>query len=374
MRRSYFYYFAATLFLALLASKFSTDYGFSELAGFGADYFRPSIDAIEQLPVYKRPGSSGYDGQFYAQIAIDPTLRDPGFVDAIDFPSYRARRIALPALSFALGLGQPAAILQIHCLLNVACLALVAWLLLHWIPPVSHENFVRWFLCVFSMGALESVRYSLVDLPALGLALLTIAALENRKTAPAFLAHISAVLSKETALINALVFLGGKNIPPARRFTGAALATGAAVLPLAAWMTYVSHIFPPTLNANENIGLPVTGLVRAFFDAFEMLAPDDEWDRYFFRILALPGLTFQAVWLLLHPQTKSRLWLLGIAYTVLFLCIGDAVWRGYWAACRVCLPMTFAFNLLFTHPNKKVLWATLLLTNISLIHGIIRWL
>ncbi|MDQ8202438.1 hypothetical protein [Pelagicoccus sp. SDUM812003] len=363
----------------MLLGKFSARHGLSELAGFGADHHRPTLDAIESLDVYRKPDSTGYDGQYYLQIALDPSLSDPQLVEAIDHPSYRARRIALPALSYALGLGKPALILQVHSALNIACLGLFAWLLLRWIPVGSLESFGRWFFCVFSMGALESVRYSLADLPSLLLGLIVIAALEDRRSLSPYLANTLAALTKETALLNSAAFLAAKrnkSWPSRSTLLAFSVAFFAAAIPLGLWMAKVAAAFPLTLNAHDNIVLPFSGLYHGLVDAIRQLAASetDEPDRYWFRIVALLGLSFQFAYLILKPRPQSRIWTLGMVYGLLFLCLGDAVWRGYWAGCRIALPMTVAFNLLLEEKRKGVFWIALCLSNLTSLHAIVRWL
>ncbi|MFL3657765.1 MAG: hypothetical protein ACJ07L_06885 [Opitutales bacterium] len=49
----------------------------------------------------------GYDGQFYSQIALSPTLRQDGIEDALDVFNYRARRILFCWTAYAFGLGRP---------------------------------------------------------------------------------------------------------------------------------------------------------------------------------------------------------------------------------------------------------------------------
>lgn len=378
MKRYLPHFIALAFFLTLLANKYDAEYGFSELAGFGEDYDRPQIESLQALNIYHKPHSTGYDGQFYAQIALDPSLSDPVLSDAIDHPSYRARRILLPTVAYVLGLGQPAAVLQIHSLLNVACLLICGVLLLRWLPPNSLENFARWFCCVFSMGALESVRYSLADLPALTLALATISLLEKNRGKLAVVANTLAAFSKETSLINAATFLSfqrSSKAPFTRQLVFGCIAGAIAVISLGLWMLYASSVFPITVNSSDNIGLPFGGLYRGLVDSFVQLSADSgEFSRYFFRILAIIGLLFQLAYLALNPIPQNRLWILGILYGVLFLTLGDAVWRGYWAGCRIALPLTFAFNILLSSKNKAIFWLALGLSNITALHAIIRWL
>lgn len=370
------HFLASCLFLALLLAKLDPRFGFSELAGFGADYDRVKTSELESLAYYEKPDSTGYDGQFYAQIALDPNLSDPTLETAIDHPSYRARRILLPAIAYLLGFGQPAFILQIHSLLNVGFLALTGWLLLRWAPATSPENFARWFLCIFSMGALESVRYSLADLPVLTLGLATIALLERSQLKSAFAANALAALTKETSLIHAITFLAPDNArsPFPRRLAKAALAFALAAVPLALWMLYVSHRFPLTVNSADNIELPFSALFRAVNESWQQLSTNGPSSRYTFRLVAIAGLLVQLAFLAARPQPRSRLWLFGIVYGVLFITLGDAVWRGYWAGCRILLPLTVVFNLLLPDRNKPLFWSAILLTNLSFLHGVIRWL
>ncbi|MDQ8200464.1 hypothetical protein QEH56_20025 [Pelagicoccus enzymogenes] len=377
MKRYLPHFLAALFFFSLLASKFDAQHGFSELAGFGQDYDRPQIPALRELEIYEKPDSTGYDGQFYVQIALDPTLSDPALAEAVDHPSYRARRILQPAFAYALGFGQPWLILQIHSLLNVASLALCGILLLRWLPAVSWENFARWAACIFSMGALESVRYSLADLPATTLALATIALLDSTRGKLAVAANALAALSKETSLINAATFLSPSESEPStfkKRLLHGCIAGAIALASLGLWMLYVSSVFPLTVNASDNIGIPFAGIYRGLAESFQELAASGFSDRYFFRILAIAGLLFQFAYLLAKPSPRNRIWTLGILYGCLFLTLGDAVWRGYWAGCRIALPLTIAFNILLSSKNKAFFWTALVLSNLTVAHAIIRWL
>jgi hypothetical protein len=54
---------------------------------------------------YRHAGSNGYDAQFYRLAALDP-LDLKGYSQYFDSPSYRRRRIGVPALAWLLGFGQ----------------------------------------------------------------------------------------------------------------------------------------------------------------------------------------------------------------------------------------------------------------------------
>jgi hypothetical protein len=63
----------------------------------------PQLDKSERL--YKFRNSSGYDGQFYHDLAHDPMLTH-GSAPYIDAPRFRQRRILLPALAWVFAFGQ----------------------------------------------------------------------------------------------------------------------------------------------------------------------------------------------------------------------------------------------------------------------------
>ena len=72
------YLFAAFGLLAKLGDYYVPDYGFTYLIGQGDEPAR-EFNWIEErdVTVYRHFRSSGYDAQYYAQLALDPALLDP---------------------------------------------------------------------------------------------------------------------------------------------------------------------------------------------------------------------------------------------------------------------------------------------------------
>ncbi len=68
---------------------------------------------------FRNPHPSGYDGQFYRLLAHDPWLRE-GTAAYLDSPVRRARRILIPMMAWALGLGQTGLIDYAYILLILA--------------------------------------------------------------------------------------------------------------------------------------------------------------------------------------------------------------------------------------------------------------
>ncbi len=366
MPKSVPWFVAGLVLLALVAAKFDPRTGFSALVRFGADWESRRLEALAPLAVETVPGP-GYDGQFYAQLALDPTLRDAGLATALDAPAYRARRILVPAAAHALGLGEPGRVLQVFALLNVACWFVFAFFLRREIGGTGAEAFARWFACVFSLGVLDSVRQSLVDLPALTLVLLAVRA--SRRHGPAVAAGWSALahLAKETSALASLALLAY----PARRARGW-LLFAAALVPLAGWMAYVATKLPVGGTGLGNFTWPLWGAVsQAAHSAGRLLAGDLD-SRHGFALVAIAGLFLQAFVLLRLRKPDDAWWRIGVAHVLLLAVLGPWVWSGYWAACRAVLPLTVAFNLLL--PSGRAFWPLLVAGNLTLLHGIWRFI
>jgi hypothetical protein len=141
-------------------------------------------------------GTTGYDGQFVYQIAMDPF----GAAPHIDIPAYRYQRILYPLAGRLFSLGQPALIPWVLIALNIIALAVstqvMAFLL-------ARYQLSPWYAVTVGLfaGQLVSLRLAVNEPFSLMFALLAIYAFEiNRpRWGAGFLAM--SVLSKETGLL-----------------------------------------------------------------------------------------------------------------------------------------------------------------------------
>ena len=187
------------LFLVAVGRFYHPGTGFTALVGFpeGHEYEAP---AMRHVPHSDYPAWASYDGQFYAQRALDPLCRDPLVDRAMDLPPFRARRILFSWTAYVLGLGRPAWIINVYALQNVACWLLLAALLTRWVPPTTGRGFALWTACLFSHGLLWSVRFALLDGPSLLLTAIAVRAVErNRPVLSAAIVGLSG-LARETNL------------------------------------------------------------------------------------------------------------------------------------------------------------------------------
>jgi hypothetical protein len=373
MNRRTAYGLALVLFVALVSLKFSPHTGFSSLIRFGETWNERRHSSLQALPVAIVPLSNGYDGQFYAQIALDPSLRDIEFDRVIDAPAYRARRILAPAMAALLGWGNPWWTIQAYALINVCAWLAFAWLLHRHIGDTNWIGYARWIGCMFSMGALESVRQSLVDLPAL-LALFLAVEAHNRTQYRSSTTWLTlGNLAKETSLLSALALSvdpsNGKL--PWRR---SLISLGACALPPALWSLYVNHRFPISEGSTGlgNFTLPLMGLLEHLKTCAAAILSGNLDGRYSMGLLAALGFLVQILVLWRTPLPRSAWWRIGVTYSLLFVFLSPWVWSGYWAASRAVLPMTIAFNLLL--PPERHFWPLWALGNLTILHAIWRFL
>lgn len=357
-------------FLASVARFYHPGTGFTALIGFGGSHVPEyEVSAAATAP-HLHSAAGGYDGQFYAQLALAPLLRDPTIDRALDAPPYRARRIFFSWTAYVAGLGRPAWILQAYALQNVVCWLLLAGLLLRWVPPDSPERLAAWGACLFGQGILASVRLALTDGPSmLLLAGAAATAEQGRLWATSMILGVSG-LARETNLLGLTVFSWPRTVRAAARALAIIVV---AVLPLLLWQDYLYSIYRGMAFVNQNqLGLPFTSFVRKWeavvrdvmrggFDGAHMLA-----------LLTTAGLTAQAAFLLSRAWSQRRsVWLrLSLPFLVLMFCLSFEVWAGYpGAAARVVLPMTVAFNILLAQSRSRAFWLWYAAGNMALVYA-----
>lgn len=365
------YWLTVVLVLALvLGFHFRPETGLTSLIRFGGLREGKLAPELAGIPVFVLRGHHGYDGQYYAHMALHPPWLHHDLASHYDFPSYRMRRIFMPAAAYALGLGRPAWIVHLYPFLNVAAWLALAWMLARWLPPVDWTNFGRWAGCLLAAGTLESIRGALTDLPAILIALGGMRLYEKRRDVPAAGAFAVSVLTRETMALSALGVFWPADASQKTLLRSTLLGL-AAVLPLAAWVLYVSGFLPNGGGSHGNFGWPFAAMVQGAADAFAHMAHGtSDNGRYVFRLLTLLSAAVQVGTVLTRRREGPQWVRFSLAFILLYPVLGNAVWEGPWAVWRTELPVTFAFCMMA--PAGRWFWPVLLAGSLPSLHALFR--
>ncbi len=362
---------AACFVLAMIAARWDARAGWTPLLRFGGDFSFCRLAVVAALPVAVTPGP-GYDGQFYAQLAVAPDVRRADVQRAVDDVRCRARRILLPVIAHVLGGGRPWACLQVFSLLNVAAWLFLGWRLWRLVAPWGWHGTAVWFASMLSLGALESLRQALTDLPALCLVFLAVECAQCGRRVSGIVLMALGGLTRETALLAAPALAGGK-WRDRRTWATTAGCVLLASLPLVCWVVWLTSNVPSNKSGGMgNLDWPGCALLRHGATCVRHLVSGDFDGRYSFGLLAAAGFAYQAVFVLRRAGDASPWLRMGVLFAALFFVLGGYVWHGYWAAARVCLPLTFAYNL--SLPRDHTFAWRLTLGNLCLLHGVWRLL
>ena len=353
------------LFLASVARFYHPDTGFTVFIAFPAGHDHVSA-AMREVPHFHHTAAS-YDGQFYAQRALDPLLRDPAYDRAMDLAPYRARRILFSWTAYALGLGRSAWILEAYALQNVICWLILAVLLTRWVPLTSGRHVAVWSACLFSHGMLWSVRFALLDAPSMLLIAIAIALVEKGRPLIAAVVTGIAGLGRETNVLAA----PAQPIPhDGRSLVRLALALLLATLPLLVWLDYLRSIYRSTIfSGTEQFAVPGTALIETWRDVlFHDVAVNGLFSVQGLWICLLSSLAVQACYLAVRREYARPWWRVAVAYAVLMLLLDRILADpNTGAITRVLMPMTFGFNVLLATERRERFWPWFVLGNAHLL-------
>lgn len=355
-------------FVVLVARFWDPHYGFTALLQANEVTEARLPPELRDAPIFIHRGEGRYDGAYYAQIAIDPTLRHPALNEAVNSLGYRARRILLSATAWVAGGGDPVAAVRAYAWLNVLLWLVLAWLGWRIFPADGGWRATLAWVGVLSGGALLSVRLALTDLAALTLLAAAIPLVERGRTIAATGLLGLAGLARETALLGAGALLpaGVAGIRGGWRRLGLA---GLAVLPLVGWLAYI-RTAPGTVSPGaDNFSLPFVGLIGRVRELVRLQEHESNHLLLGFSWLAHAALLVQMVYFVVRPQRDSAWWRVGVLHGLLAVVLGSAVWEGMpGAAGRILLPMTLAFNVLAV--RQRASWAWLASGNLMVALGV----
>lgn len=354
------------LFFAAVARFYHPGTGFTALIGFpAADDFEPSV--LRSVPHYQYPAYASYDGQFYAQRALDPLLRDPEVDRGMDLAPFRARRILFSWTAYVLGLGRPRWILEAYALQNVVCWVIIAALLTRWLSPSSWRGLALWAACVLSHGLLWSVRFALLDGPSLMFTMWAIASAERGGVLGSAAIVGVNTLGRETNILALLA----QPIPGNRKqWARAGLALVLAIVPVLIWMDYLRSIYrSTTLAGTDTFVFPGRGLVQNWSVVLGRIGSGHSRTESIFAACILLSVVVQAAFIFARREYALPWWRVGCAYAAMLLCLDSVlVAPSTGAITRVMLPLTMGFNILLAREHRAArFWPWFVAGNLHLV-------
>ncbi len=360
-------------FLGAVTRYYHRGFGFTALIEFpGSEHFS-ELPVVQKLPHFHNPTSPGYDGQFYSQLALDPLLRDPEIDHAMDLAPYRARRILCSWIAYAMGLGQPAWILQAYSIENVLVWLIFAWVLTRWMLPTTARGFALWAGTLLSHGMLASVRYALLDAPSTLLIVFGVIAAEKGRPWIASAIVGVAGLARETSLLAASMFARLLSRKPRSWLVVAGLVVVCAV-PLAIWLDYLRSIYrSAAFQGAGNVTTPFVGLVYELKMIRNAVSEPTLRPVWLPTIGALAGFLTQAaiaIFSVAKRETRTPWALVAISFAALACFMHPVVWKGWPGAfTRVLLPLSVGANALLAR-DARAPWIVIVLANLSVVSGV----
>jgi hypothetical protein len=358
------------MFLASIARFYHPGTGFTALIGF-PEGNEKETSQLRAVPHYQYPAWASYDGQFYAQRAFDPLVRDPQVDRAMDLAPFRARRILFSWTAYAAGLGRPAWILEAYALQNVVAWLLLAVLLVRWMPPRTPRGLALWCACLFSHGLLWSVRFALLDGPSLLLTAVAVKLIEEGHPLASAAAVGVNALGRETNVLGALA----QPLPRDARGLARLLFAGLLViLPLLLWEDYLRSIYRSTIFAGTDpVMRPGEALIATAGRVWTALRTTGMFSPAGLQLCIVLPLVVQAAYIVARPQPRELWWRVAAGYVVLMLVLNVVLWApSTGAITRVMLPLTVAFNVLLARETRALwFWPWFVAGNLHLIAA--RW-
>jgi hypothetical protein len=360
---------------------YSPAFGITKLLQVGWEFNDRGLAIYRTTPKYIDPASQwGFDGQFYAELALDPLLRDPQMATALDNPPYRARRILLPWLAWVGGLGRPFWILNVYTALNLIFWIGYAFLLGRLFRPYGWRGLAGWASLLMTCGIIESMQGSLADFP--GFVLMTAGLMLEGVSGAGVLAL--AALAREPNIIGLLGLWDYRSpwLTTAKRNILLALIAG---LPCALWFVYVTMRFPPVDNtlAGGNFSWPLVGIMAKLGEISVQAISGEiiwrEWYTEFYTNYALHALLTivatltQCIYLLTHREWNNRIWRVGVIFVPYFLCINYFAWEEHFTVTRHALAITLAFNLMLALRPRRSWLIWFLLGNCFVPYGVYQF-
>jgi hypothetical protein len=284
-------------------------------------------------------GNSGYDGQYYFHLALEPLSPDrDAYGIRLDNPAYRQQRILYPALAWAATLGHWRFIPAALVLINFLGLCALAWFAAS-LAQTAGRNQIWGLAVVLYPGLLLALSRDLAEILEATFLMAALLCLRRKWAPAAALALALAILARETAtlLIAALAVTWAfdrvrKRVPA---FPAYVFVVPAAVTVVWQLFLYQRWHVAPLLYGRDKYVTPVSALTQ--FIGGIPWAADDLKLLWSFELYLLAVMLVLGLILLAGSSARSYEKLAWIGYTVLGLSLSGDIWVEDWSFLRVLI-------------------------------------
>jgi hypothetical protein len=286
--------------------------------------------------------STGYDGQFYYRLALDPwTDRETDFGVRLDRPAYRQQRILYPLTAHALARGQPAAVPAALAATNLLALLALAGCAATWARRAGADPWLG-LACALYPGLVLGLARDLAEPVEAAAVVAGLWLLRTPRAAWAALPLALAVLTRETVL-PVVAAVGAAWLPRpawlARRAPDARPPLVAWLVPVATWLAWQAWLAArwdvPFLVGIGERGVRLSGLgfLGRLVGALDGQPPSPTLTAA--EIVALLALAAALVAAL--PRSRATLTekLAPLLLAALIFSRGASVWIDDWAFLRI---------------------------------------
>jgi hypothetical protein len=367
-------------FLLTVASYYDRTTGLTIFLGLPANGHSYELPTVQAVPHAHDEVDSGYDGQFYAQMAVDPLLRDPNIDRAMDNPGYRAHRILLSWTAWLVGRGDVALALHAFAWQNIVLWLVLAWVMARWCPPSNARMFVLWSGALLTHGMLISVRNAVTDGPSVVITAVAVLLMERgRPWMSAVVTGLSGLARETNILAGAMWLQRLSRNPKSWVVAGAGLVV--CLLPLVVWLDYLRSIYmDAAFSGGRHITAPFAGLgwkLRTMWGAIQAQGMTVQATANVLMLVAFVAQAAALVWCTRQwwrDSSTSPAWLLvAWPFLLLGLTTHQVVWDGApGAITRVVLPLTVGVNVLLAR-QPRAPWALLIAANLGVICGVMAF-
>ncbi len=296
----------------------------------GANHQLPG--AFASVPV---AGPSGYDGTSYAVLATDPLLRRRDTPHDLDAPSYRATRIVVPLLAWALALGHAGAAIVLYQLLCWGLSIGAVYLLARWL---ADDRGSPWWALIAAGGAgiAAAILRTTPDAAALFFMIAALWLHARGRPGLALAAAALAVLTRETSVLAALAIAADEL--RTRRWATAAAFAGVPVAAAAGWQLYLRHALGHAFNTGaSSFAVPFAWLPHHLAAIFR---DGVNWQELF-GTAAVLATALALVAVASRPADwRAAEWTF-LAFAAMGLFLSDNVYCEAWAYARALIAVPF---------------------------------